>query len=98
MKIRVEVVHALADAQTVIEVELEPGARVADALAAASLRDPVFHDSPSTLKIGIWGTPASVDTALRDRDRVEIYRDLQADPKQARRQRARLQRGTNTRG
>jgi len=98
MKIRVEVVYALADVQTVVEVELEQGARAADALAAANLQDSAFRGSTPALKIGIWGAPASSDTVLRDRDRVEIYRELQADPKQARRQRARLQRGTNTRG
>jgi uncharacterized protein len=98
MKIRVEVVYALADSQTVVEVELEPGARAADALAAASLRNPLFGGPPSALQIGIWGAPASPESSLRDRDRVEIYRELQADPKQARRQRARLQRATTRRG
>lgn len=92
MKIRVEVVHALADAQTVIEVELEQGARVADALAAACLQG----ELPANSRLGIWGVPASLDTDLRDRDRVEIYRELVADPKQVRRQRAKQQRGGNT--
>jgi putative ubiquitin-RnfH superfamily antitoxin RatB of RatAB toxin-antitoxin module len=94
MKIRIEVVYALADVQTVIEVELEPGSRVADALAAAGPQGAVFGGPASALQIGIWGAPASPESVLRDRDRVEIYRKLQADPKQARRQRARLQRGT----
>ena len=98
MKIRVEVAYALAGSQTVIEVELEPDARAADALAAASLQDPVFGGPPSALRIGIWGAPASPESSLRDRDRVEIYRELQADPKQARRLRARQQRGTTRRG
>ena len=93
MKIRVEVVHALADAQTIIEVELEQGARVADALVAAGLQGGL----PANSCLGIWGALASLDTELRDRDRVESYRELVADPKQARRQRARQQRGANTR-
>jgi len=97
MKIRVLVVYALADVQTVIEVELEQGARVADALAAARLQGLPFGASASGSQIGIWGVPASSQTVLRDRDRVEIYRELLADPKRARRQRARQQRGTNTR-
>ena len=94
MKIRVEVVYALADAQTIIAVELEQGARVADALAAASLQGELPVTTPG---LGVWGVPASRDTELRDCDRVEIYRELVADPKQARRQRARQQRGGNTR-
>jgi putative ubiquitin-RnfH superfamily antitoxin RatB of RatAB toxin-antitoxin module len=98
MKIRVEVVYAQADAQTIVEVELEQGARVADALAAAGLQGLVSGGAPSSSRIGIWGTPASPHTELRDRDRVELYRELVADPKQARRQRARLQRAINPRG
>jgi len=39
------------------------------------------------LKIGIWGRVCSLDTLLRDGDRIEVYRPLQVDPKEARRQR-----------
>jgi putative ubiquitin-RnfH superfamily antitoxin RatB of RatAB toxin-antitoxin module len=39
-------------------------------------------------KVGIFGKLARTDTMLRDRDRVEIYRALIADPKEARRRRA----------
>ena len=98
MKIRVEVVYALADAQTITEVELEQGARVADALAASRLQDLLPDGTPDGSRIGVWGTPASPDTELRDRDRVEIYRELVADPKQARRQRAGRRRGRGMRG
>jgi len=98
MKIRIEVVYALADVQTVVALELEQGARVADALAASGLPDALRAGLPSGCRIGIWGAPASPDTVLRARDRVEIYRELVADPKQARRQRASLQRVTKTRG
>ena len=97
MKIWVEVVYALPDAQTIIEMELEQGAQVADALIAFRLPELLPGGSWAGHHIGIWGKPASLDSELRDRDRVEIYRDLLADPKQARRQRARQKRGTNTR-
>lgn len=97
MNIRVKVAYALADAQIVIEVELEQGARVADALAASRLQAHIPGIALSNPDAGIWGAPASLDTELRDRDRVEIYRKLSADPKQARRQRAKQQRGGNTR-
>jgi len=99
MKIRVEVVHALAHAQTVIQLELEQGARAADALAAARMQGLVFGESVSEdPQIGIWGVHASLDTELRDRDRVEIYRALLADPKQARRRRAGSKRRPKARG
>jgi putative ubiquitin-RnfH superfamily antitoxin RatB of RatAB toxin-antitoxin module len=36
----------------------------------------------------VWGRPVTAETRLRDRDRVEIYRPLIADPKEVRRERA----------
>jgi len=41
------------------------------------------------LKIGVWGRIRSLDTPLREGDRIEVYRPLQVDPKEARRQRYR---------
>jgi hypothetical protein len=42
-------------------------------------------------KVGVWGQLRTLDHVLRDRDRVEIYRPLQIDPKDARRLRHRQQ-------
>ena len=39
-------------------------------------------------KTGIFGKIAKLDVVLRDKDRVEIYRPLIADPKQVRKERA----------
>jgi uncharacterized protein len=66
------------------------------ALAASGLAK-LTGQSPCADNIGVWGTPALPDTELRDQDRVEIYRDLVADPKQARRHRAGQQRGAKAR-
>ncbi|MDN3922087.1 RnfH family protein [Roseateles violae] len=41
------------------------------------------------LKIGVWGRLRPLDTVLRERDRIEVYRPLTVDPKEARRQRYR---------
>ncbi len=38
--------------------------------------------------VGIYGKKKSLDTVLREHDRIEVYRPLQADPKEARRRRA----------
>ena len=38
--------------------------------------------------MGIFGKLAKLDTVLREKDRVEIYRPLIADPKQVRKERA----------
>ncbi len=92
MKIVVQVVYALPEAQEVVEVELEEGATVENAFRTSGI--PARHPEIDlrTQRIGVWGRAATLATALRDRDRVEIYRTLSADPKQARRHRAAAER------
>ena len=85
MKIRVEIVYALAHEQRIVELEMEQGACAADALLLSGLTK---LPGGETGQFGIWGTPATAQTELRDGDRVEIYRDLAVDPKHARRLRA----------
>ena len=97
MTIRVEVVYALPYAQKIIELELQQGATVADALADSRLQKSLPDNSFAGFRIGVWGAVVLPDTELRDRDRVEIYRELIADPKQARRQRAGQQKVARTR-
>ncbi len=65
-------------------LHLTPGATVADALAASGLLQRQGLDA-ATLQVGIWSRLQPLDTVLRDRDRIEIYRPLQVDPKEARR-------------
>lgn len=87
--IRVALAFALPRRQQVIELQMREGATLADALAAARL-DPRFIDLDwGRLQAGIWSRAASVATVLRDGDRVELYRELKADPKDARRRRVR---------
>jgi hypothetical protein len=85
---RVSVVVALPDLQEVIELELAPAATVADALAAAQLRQRFPGVEFDAMRTGIWSRAAKPSTALREGDRVELYRALKADPKQMRRKRA----------
>lgn len=68
-----------------VTLGLQAGATVKDALLASSLADP----QPAHLSVGIWGRRASLGMRLRDGDRVEIYRALTVDPKEARRVRQR---------
>ena len=81
--IEVDVVHAGPVEQIVRRVSLASGSTVADALSASG-----FAAEVTTAGVGIWGRPAEQDTSLRDGDRVELYRPLTADPKDARRSRA----------
>ncbi|MFT3822023.1 MAG: RnfH family protein [Rubrivivax sp.] len=67
-------------------LHLSAGATVRDALQVSGVLQRHALD-PQTLQLGLWGRACSLDQPLRERDRVEIYRPLQVDPKEARRQR-----------
>ncbi len=71
-------------------LSLREGATVADALRESGMA--ARHDT-NQLVVGVWGRVAAPGDALRDRDRVELYRPLQVDPKEARRLRQHKQRG-----
>lgn len=92
MTLSVEVVYALPAAQTVIALQLPEGSTIADALAASGIFDRHSELDPDACAVGVWGRVADRGQVLRDRDRVEIYRALTADPKQLRRRRAQSQR------
>lgn len=85
----VEVVFALPLAQDCTLVELPDGARVRDAIERSDVVARHPQIDIGACAVGIWGRPARLDDPLRDRDRVEIYRPLPVDPKEARRDRAR---------
>jgi len=85
-KIAVEIVYALRDRQVLRRILLPDGSTVEDAIRVSGLRA-VFPDMDTT-HVGIHGEPVPVGTILRDRDRIEIYRPLQVDPKEVRRMRA----------
>ncbi len=85
-KIAVEIVYALPDRQVLRRILLPDGSTVEDAILVSGLRA-VFPDMDTT-HVGIHGETVPVTTILRDRDRVEIYRPLRADPKEVRRTRA----------
>ncbi|MEQ1880280.1 MAG: RnfH family protein [Burkholderiales bacterium] len=89
MSLRVEIVIAFSASQSVTVLEFPNGARVMDAMMSVGLYSPDSGAVSGCADAGIWGRPVALDTALRDGDRIEFYRPLTADPKQARRQRAR---------
>ena len=87
-QIRVEVVYALPNTQEILSVNLAPGATVAQAVEASGILQKYPEIDLGKTKLGVFAKLAKPDTALRDRDRVEIYRPLIADPKAVRKQRA----------
>jgi putative ubiquitin-RnfH superfamily antitoxin RatB of RatAB toxin-antitoxin module len=75
-----------------VALTLPPGATVADALAASALAARHPGLVLAAHRVGVWGHVHPPTRPLRDGDRVEVYRPLIVDPKEARRERHRLQR------
>lgn len=87
-KIRIQVVYALRDEHKLVTLEVEEGCTLRQAVEQSGLLQDYPEIDLGTNKTGIWGKLAKPDSPLRDRDRVEIYRHLIADPKEVRKQRA----------
>jgi putative ubiquitin-RnfH superfamily antitoxin RatB of RatAB toxin-antitoxin module len=87
--IEVEVIYALPQQQDMVPLSLPEGATAREAVEASGLllKYPDI-DIGGHNKLGIYAKPARPDTVLRERDRVEIYRPLIADPKAVRKKRA----------
>jgi uncharacterized protein len=86
--ITVTVAFAAAYEQVVIEVTLRSGSTIGDAIARSGICARFPEIDLVAVKAGIWGKVRDLKYELRDGDRVEIYRPLKADPKEARRARA----------
>lgn len=74
-----------------IELTLPQGARVSDALAAVADQSPFAGLDLAQMPVGVWGEQVPRERLLAAHDRVELYRPLQRDPKEARVERARAQ-------
>lgn len=70
-----------------VDLDLPEGSRVEDAIRSAGL------DASAAAGLGVWGRAREPGHVLTDGDRVELYRPLQLDPKEARRQRAAPRKG-----
>jgi len=86
--LRVEVAYALRDRQALLAVEMEEGGTVGQAIQRSGILGQFPEIDLARAKVGIFRRTVSLDTPVRDGDRVEIYRSLIADPKDARRTRA----------
>ena len=74
-------------------IELPAGATLIDALRASGVLERYPHIDLARQAVGVWGRVCALEAPLKEGDRVEIYRPLQVDPKEARRRRQRLQQG-----
>jgi putative ubiquitin-RnfH superfamily antitoxin RatB of RatAB toxin-antitoxin module len=86
--LNIEVCYAQAQSQAVVKVKLPEGSNLQQALEASGLLAKHPEIDLKKNKFGIWNKLSKLDSVLRDRDRIEIYRPLIADPKEVRKQRA----------
>lgn len=85
---KVEVAYAKPEIQVIVPLELPEGATAEAAIRASGLLARFPEIELAANKIGVFGKPCGLEQRLRPGDRVEIYRPLLADPKEARRGRA----------
>ena len=98
MDIQVLVVYSpVARVVHEVTVAVENGATVAQAVHLSGLPAKFPELDLSQSVVGIWGRKVGPSQRLRDRDRIEIYRELQVDPKVARRERF-VKQGARTTG
>jgi putative ubiquitin-RnfH superfamily antitoxin RatB of RatAB toxin-antitoxin module len=87
-EISVQVCYATPEWEFLEDLRLPGGATIEQALHASSLAARLPGFDPAGAVVGIYGKKKTLDAPLRERDRVEVYRPLLADPKEARRRRA----------
>ncbi len=87
-QIQVEVVYGLADKQSLLSLQVDEGVTVEEAITQSGVLEEYPEIDLSKNKVGLFGKLTKLSQILRDKDRVEIYRPLIADPKEVRKKRA----------
>jgi putative ubiquitin-RnfH superfamily antitoxin RatB of RatAB toxin-antitoxin module len=89
-KLRIEVAYARPDLQKIVELEVDEGTSVFDAASRSGLEQIFPEISYEEIDMGVFGKVVKKphEELLRDGDRIELYRPLIIDPKQARLNRA----------
>ena len=87
-RIEVEVAYARPDEQVILALQVPDGSTIEDAIRRSGVLERFPEIDLATNKVGVFGKVGKLDQELSPGDRVEIYRPLIADPKEARKQRA----------
>ena len=80
----VTVAYATAKEQVEIPLDIEESCTVALAIKRSGILNQFPEINLAQVKVGIYYKCVALDASLRDGDRIEIYRPLKIDPKQAR--------------
>lgn len=90
--LHIEVCYALPHEQRLFTLEVETDCDVEQAIHRSGILETYPEIDLTINKVGIFGKVCKLNAALRDKDRIEIYRKLIADPKESRRQKAEKER------
>jgi len=90
---KIEVVYATPDQQSIVELDVPDGTTVFEAAVQSGLANQFPDIDLETIPMGIFGVrvKTATTTILHPGDRVELYRSLLVDPKESRRTRAESQ-------
>lgn len=91
---RIEVAYALPNEQVIIPLDVEGTITIAEAIERSHILERYPEINLEVNKVGVFGKLVRLEDELREGDRVEIYRQLIADPKQARKKRAAKEKAT----
>ena len=87
-RIHVEVIYALPEEQYLLTAEVEDGVEVRQVILESGVLEQYPELDLDTMKVGLFGKMTIMKQKVRDKDRIEIYRPLIADPKEVRKKRA----------
>ena len=89
--IAIEIVYATLKIQKLISLRVLPNSTIEDALVQSDFLKDFPEINLETIAVDIFGKKATLNTRLKDKDRIEIYRPLLIDPMAARRKRAKVE-------
>lgn len=89
--LEIEIAYGLPDRQYLRAMQVPEGTTARQAVLQSSLDQEIPNLDLAAAPLGIFGKRVKDDTVLRARDRIEIYRPLLIDPKEARRRRVQNQ-------
>lgn len=87
-ELQVEVAYALPEQQVILTLSVPAGTNVEETIKRSGILERFPEIDLSQNKVGVFSKLTKLDALIRNKDRVEIYRPLIADPKEVRRKRA----------
>lgn len=87
-QLQVYLCYATAQREFIRQMQVDVGTTIEQAIRASGVLDEFPEIDLAASPVGIYAKKKPLDAVLRERDRIEIYRPLVADPKDSRRRRA----------